>query len=506
MLDSGYKLGDKTSDSQRGDNWFNRRLERSTKPQGNWKWLIFSVVALLAASLAVFLSMEIRSWLLVLILGIPVIIFSLLRLSWGIGIITTLSFIAPALSRAGMDVYIYWLIDLDIALIAIGALFLPTGRKASFYWVNPVSIFLIIWIVFNLLLIMHQQTELLLWSREMRRIVLPVLLFWVAVQTFHDLKRVKQYIMLILILGCMGALYAFYQDYAGVAFMEQEGLSMDDSTFKQLYLGGRFGVHAFLESASIMGVLMLGLSVLAFTFAMGPWNKIKWISVGAFFLMAGAMSLSGATGAYIILPIGLLYLTFLSLDRYIAMIVLGLLLAGGAGMYVMNDTVITERVLASFGQLRSRSEGSTVEKKEILRKHIFNHPIGIGMEKEEINPYKLLKADNETGEIVEYRYEIENGYKQMALKKGWLGLSCFMIVCLTIFWVGIRGYFFARDIRVKNLHLAINAFVFVWILAQYFYPIIDKLPISIIFYTLVGIMISLQKIERIAVAKPLASV
>ncbi len=503
MLKSGYKL--ESNENARSGNFLWKQGKGDLLGKG-WVVILFPLIGLMTSLLAIYLVTRESSWMITVALGLPLLVISLIRIDWGLSIVTFLAFCAPGLSQTilGQNIYnlMYGLIGLLFIIVAYRIL----NEKKSIQWTHPLNLLVLVWFGYNIIIVLSSvawgqenvgESFIASWSQG-KQIIFPVLLFWIGLYALDDLKRILSYSQILILFSVVASLVGFYQEIVGEVTLSEHRVYTNPEVYQQFFADGRFRINSFMKTPFVFGIVLAGVFLLTTVKILGPWSSSLRITYGIFaFLLLIAMMLSGTLTAYAILLVGLLLYAFLSLKKNVVLLVGGILLLGSLYFSLAGNNNFTYKVSSVIHQVQSNPYGSLSDKDTLLREYIFSHPIGSGLGTVKNYSLEIL---NEVDEST-YTFPIKGGYLLMAIEQGWVGFLFFMSLSIAVFWTGIRGYFRSRDLRVRNLYLGFLLLVYVWIIAQYSGYLMQTFPASIVFFTISSIFIKLSQIEHTSMLK-----
>jgi len=501
MLKSGYKLESSDNEQTR------KRLYPNGEgnlPSKKWVLILFPLLGVVVSWIAVYLGMNGNSWGIALAIGLPVALLSLIRLNWGVMIITALAFCAPGLSNSMIGDYIYILIHSLTALLFF--LTLCNWRKypKSHHWTHILSLLIIVWLGYNMLILLSKGSILSTDTTGIgfkgwvsgKHILFSGLMFWIVLYNMDDLRRIILYSQALIVMGIIASIWGLYQEASGITMLNEKQIYVNPEVYQMYFLDGKFRIYSFMKTPFVFGVVLAGLALLAIVKSMGPWKLYPRIAYGVSALVfLSLIILSGTFTAFAIFPIGLLFFAFLSLRKNVLIWVGTFLVAMILYFTLSEENYFVYRVSSAIHQLDSPTSQQDSHLDTLLSRHIFKHPVGNGL-----GSVENYTFDIQQGEDI-YTFTVKGGYQQMVLEQGWVGFLFFISLTTGIFWVGVRGLFHSRDIRIRNLYISFLVLLYVWIIAQYSGSLLQNYPASIVYFTIAAILINLGNIEHTSLEK-----
>ena len=472
MLNSDFNLEEPKHKHSSGNLLKNINLGRFDK---RWELLIFPLICILASWLALSQTLQVNLWVLIGVITIPIAVTSLYRPDIGLLCLLSIAFVLPGLEKiAGLT---YARLSFDVLwMVNIVGTFLYLGRTGKLSQLkHPLGVAVAIWIVYNLILSgSHMGTDQQVFWGSIEKYVLPGFMLWVGMTALGDFKRIRLFTHFLLGLGVFVALYGWIQGFTGISMRESSELFANPSLYESYFVNGKFRIDSFFTTPSQLGMAMASLSVFAYVNLLGPWKKNYLISyLLALPVLVGAMVLSRTTSAYIVIGIGLLLFLSLTLKKHLLWSLLCLALVG-LGFYSLTSSYLSEHI---FPSAISHSQAF---------QHISSSAHLFGQST--THPSVGVIPGITPGEI--------GGYAQLLKETGWIGLSLFFGLLTMICWVGVKGFSKSIDVRVKNTYLVYLVSIVLWIIGNYFYPILTEIPISIVFILSAAVLVNLGEVEH----------
>ncbi|MEM6632192.1 MAG: hypothetical protein AAF694_21125 [Bacteroidota bacterium] len=454
-----------------------------------WELIVFPLICILASWLALSQTTQVNLWVLVGVIAIPISIASLLRPDIGLLSVISIAFLLPGLEEmAGLN---HLRIGFDVLLLVnvVGTLIYIYRHDVGAYWTHWLGIFVGLWMVYALVILgKFPDYFSMTFLGGIEQYVFPGLMFWVALYAMHDLKSIRLFTHFLLSIGVIVAIYGLLQKFIGTSTRTGSELLSDPALYASYYINGRFRIDSFFADPTLFGISMASLAVFAYVNLVGPWRKNNlaayMISLPIFI---SAMVFSRTASAYIVIGVGLLLFLLLSFKKHLVWGICGLFLVG-IGFFSLNHS---SEWMEQFTPVSIESASATSMSAAVAsasQMYLF----GEGYLKE-LSEGNSASIDN----IMLNSYK-RGGFDQIAWQLGWVGVAIFALLILMVFWIGIRGFAKSRDIRVRNSYLVYLVSVFVWVIANYYYPVLTQIPISIVFMVSAAILVKLGQIEHVS--------
>ncbi|MFQ3576671.1 MAG: O-antigen ligase family protein, partial [Cytophagales bacterium] len=293
------------------------------------------------------------------------------------------------------------------------------------------------------------------------------------------------------------ACYGVVQEFKGLHPIEENWVRADEGRFALYYNWGKFRKFSFFSDPMTYGITCAYTSVLCLVLALGPRH---WFWKGFYFfctlLMTVAMVFSGTRTAFVLLPIGVAFLTILTLNRtFIAFSVLFFGLGAGIIFSPIKslgpiDANALERIRSAFQPGDDPSFQVRIKNQAFIKPFILSHPIGaglgsIGVWGQRFSPWTPIA-----------NFPPDSGFVRIAVELGWIGLILYSYMLFEVMRLGIRNYHLIRDPIIKNTQAALLSCMFTLIVANYAQEAITMYPTSVIFYTAMALTTLMPKFDR----------
>lgn len=264
--------------------------------------------------------------------GLPAVIIILLALvglpiAYGIvffpkfGIITLLvsAYFIMWFTHMGFDYPFGTVIDV-IELLLILGFFIKQKKHPNWgIFKSSISVFILIWVLYNILQVANPIIESrLAWLYTIRSVAAVMIMYFVFVYHIRSPEFIKLIIKIWIGLTCVGAAYAFWQEFVGFLPFEEGFLNSDPKYRNLLFIAGRWRKFSIYSDPVAFSYNMVISSVLCIVMMLNQMKLWKRVVLGllAFFFI-WAMIFSGTRGAYVLIPAALGLLVILKLNRTI---------------------------------------------------------------------------------------------------------------------------------------------------------------------------------------------
>ncbi len=433
--------------------------------------------------------------LIALVVGVPVLFGVLFNLHFGI-ILTLLAAFFVLWFKKFLPQALPLGISIDILiLVMFFGMFIKQIQVRDWGFVkNPISIFLLVWITYNVLMVANPVAESRqAWSYSVRAMAGVTVLYYIAVFAFDNIRVIENVIKILIALSLLAALYGLYQEFIGLPGFEMNWLRSDPRLYKLVYQWGKIRVFSFIADPSTFGILMAYMGIFSIALATGPYTagkRIILLASGA--IMLFAMAFTGTRTAFVLLPAGLAFFAALTLQRHIVAGLVFFLMMGGLFVMMPTSNPTIYRMQSAFKPQKDASMNTRLTNQEKIQPFIQSHPIGGGLGStgsfgRRFTPGSMLA-----------NFPPDSGFVRVAVELGWVGLLIYCALLFVIMRTGIRNYVRVYNKKIRAYYVALLVMLFAMILSNYPQDAIIQLPTSIIFYITLAALVKLKDFDKSA--------
>ncbi len=439
---------------------------------------------------------------LVIVIGLPITIYSMINLKFGIISLLIFSYFL-GFNRFIKDVPLGVVMDVLLIVMLIGLLVEKWKKNDYSAARNPISYVVWIWIVYNLLEFFNPMASRQVWIYVIRGIALLMIYYFIVLHATDNLKFLKTVLNIWLVLTLLGALYGLFQEFNGLTQAEKEWVARDEFRFNLIFNWGRYRVFSFFTDPTIFGILMAYTGLFCIALLPGPfkiWYKIFLGSCACIMLLA--MVYAGTRTAYAMIPAGLLFFALLTLQRR-TLIICGIIGSIGAGIIFSDvrsvgpflSTSNLERIRSAFKPSEDASFRVREKSQAFIKPFIQAHPFGAGLGSIGIWSARF------TPDSPLAKFAPDSGYVRVAVELGWMGLVVYCVFFFVILLVGIRNYYRMKDPLLKTYMAALLGVVFSIVVANYPQEALIQAPTILIFYIIMAFIVKLKKLDEEIIKK-----
>jgi putative inorganic carbon (HCO3(-)) transporter len=371
------------------------------------------------------------------------------------------------------------------------------SRFKSFYKIPVVQYFFIVIFCFNLLETFNPgtrgQSEIIPIARKFMDFFVA---FFGAYMLIDTTEKVRKFSNILLFAAGTSALYGCIQEWHGYYSWDLEQIMSDPHAFALLFVNGELRKYGSMADPSEYGLLMAACTL--YFFILGIFEKNKgmraWYLIGAFFMFL-AVGYSGTRTAYATLVVGLAFFILLNFQRPA---VRGLsILAVGAFLLLMygpgESSAPIRRFRTTFQGSKDESYKVRVEARAYIQPFILSHPFGGGLGT--TNGSSRDKDNDHSGNPLT-GFQTDGSYVLKATETGYVGLILVCILYFQIMFIGIKGYFRARDPVIKVYYSACLSAIFSLYVGEYTQNAVGGVSDSLFYFPAIAIMLNLKSMDK----------
>jgi len=476
---------------------------RTSRQQGYVKKIlkspfVFLVLIVISIGLAFGLSIFGAAFgfiFLALIIGIPVTIYSMVNLKFGVICLLIFSYFL-GFNRFIKDVPLGVAMDILLCAMLLGLLVEKWKKNDYSASSNPISYVVWIWIIYNMLEFFNPMASRQVWIYVIRGIALLMMFYFIVLHATDNLKFLKTLINLWLVLTLLGALYGLFQEFHGLSQAEKDWVARDEFRFNLIFNWGRYRIFSFFTDPTIFGILMAYTGLFCIALLPGPfklWYKVFLCFCACTMLLA--MVYAGTRTAYAMIPAGLLFFALLTLQRR-TLVICGVIGAIGAGIIFSDvrsvgpflSTSNLERIRSAFKPSEDPSFKVREKSQAFIKPFIQSHPFGAGL--------GSIGSARFTPDSPLAKFAPDSGYVRVAVELGWIGLIVYCLFFSVILITGIRNYYRMNNPLLKTYLAALLGVVFSIVIANYPQEALIQAPTILIFYIIMAFIIKLKKLDE----------
>jgi hypothetical protein len=430
--------------------------------------------------------------ILIFIIGIPAIYAAVAYPKFGIIIILLVAFLINFASRlVPDDTPLGLIMDAMTYLLILGFFVKQKLEKNWAYFNNPISYFILIWLVYNLLEVLNPSaTSILAWVYTVRTVAFIMLMYFVFVFQIRSKDFIKLIFKVWLALDLLAALSAFQQENFGFFPFENAWLHADPLTFSLLFINGHIRKFGIFSDPVVFAFNMVTGSLLCLCFILGKikaYKKVILAIMMCFFLTV--MLYSATRSSYVLMPLGLIMMAILNFNRRVLIFVLigGVLTLGLIKVPTSNPSLA--RFQSAFRPSKDASYNVRAENQRRIKPYILSHPIGgglgsVGVWGQRFSPGSYLS-----------KFPPDSGYVRVAVEMGYLGLFIFCLFNFVVLYQGILYYYYIKDPELKTFCLAMLLIIFVLDFGNFPQQAFVQYPSNILIYLAMAIMVVCMRLD-----------
>ncbi len=359
---------------------------------------------------------------------------------------------------------------------------------------SPIMYVILLWVCYLFVQGLNpNSTSVTAWLLSIRGVITYTLTYFVFIRLFDSFRDVKYFTICWLIIAFLAALYAFYQEFAGLPNYDLNWVRRSPKSIGLMFIRGRWRKWSFLSDPATFGMFMSYAGIFSLVVAIEIKSfrkKIVLFALSLVFLVA--MTYSGTRTATAMTVAGIALYGTLTIYRKNTIILgiatLATILAIIYTPYYGSATINSVR--STFSPSDDASFNVRVMNKERIQPYLRSHPIGGG-----INTTGAL-GESLAPEHPLAGFPPDSYYMSVALETGWIGLGICFLLFFVVLLVGITNYYRCNDPKIKTLYAAYVASFFALTIAGYAQESISQLPMRFAFYGCFALMDRLQYFDR----------
>ncbi|WP_069659962.1 O-antigen ligase family protein [Arcticibacter eurypsychrophilus] len=378
-----------------------------------------------------------------------------------------------------------------IEVLLILGFFIIQKKKSDWsLFKEPIGVIVLIWVGYNIMQIGNPAAESrLAWLYTIRAVAAVMLMYFIFSYNIRSLPFLKIILKLWLLLALFGAFYAFKQEFIGFSASEERALS--DPRVKALYfINGHWRKFSIFSDPVAFAYNMVAPALFCISMLFSPlktWKKLILSIMACIFLQA--MLFSGTRGAYVLVPVALVLLVIVNLNRNVIIVssigaVLFALL-----IFTPSSSPSIRRFQSAFQPSEDASFNVRKENQKRIQPFIQTHPLGGGLGATGVwgtrfSPHSMLA-----------KFPPDSGYVRAAVETGSIGLFLICTLMVIIIKTGINNFFSIKDLELRSYCLAMTIILFAFAVGNYPQEAIVQFPSNIYFYLFTAIITVTKRLD-----------
>lgn len=457
--------------------------------------ILLILMAVLSLSL-IYLSFKfgtgIAVVMILVVLGIPFIIHSVLNIQFGVKLAIIVSFFLIGAMRLIENFPLGILNDVMISLLFISMFLRQITEKDWKFAKNPISYMILVWFLYVTIEAVNPNAgSRLAWVYTIRGMAGTMVMFFIISYAIKDVKFVKSLLSLWLILSFLAMLYGLSQEYIGLTPFDEKWIYEEEARVKLLFVMAHLRKFSFLADPAVFGFLMAYTGILSIILSFAVERKfLKYALIVNGALMFLAMIYSGTRAAYIVIPAGAVFYVLLTLNKKAIAGVVILVIGMIAVINMPSNDPNIVRFQTAFFPERDPSYNVRAQNQKFIQPYIQSNPIGGG-----------LGSTGEWGKRFSPNSPLANfppdsGFVRIAVELGPVGLFLYLAMLFVVFLKGIKDYVRIKDKKLKNYSAALLTAVFCLVVANFPQQAIQQIPTSLFFFMAIAVINKLKDLDK----------
>ncbi len=457
-------------------------------------FILLSALAILIAVGIAYAGIVFGVLLILAIIALPLLYAIIAYPKFGIIVLLIMSYMLFVLTQFGLDGPIGTIMDGLQVLLVLGMFVQLKKDKNWAIFKSPITWASLLWLGYNLIELLNPNAgSSMAWLYTVRPVAITTLTYFVFMYSINSVKYIRLIFKIWLVLTCIGAAYAFKQEYIGFSTHEQAYLATPGIADLLLINGHwrKFSIFSDPVAFAYNMVMPSIFCICMLTLDIKLWKKIVFGCLIGFFL--DAMLFSGTRGANVLIPAALGLFVVLKFNRRI---LIATILAAVFLVFLINVPTSNPnlyRFQTAFKPSNDDSYNLRKRNQKRIQPYIVSHVMGGGLGStgewgERFTPESYLA-----------HFPPDSGYIRVAVEDGWAGLLVFCLFMFVIIKTGINNYYLIEDKELKTYCLAMTLIVFAYNLANFPQEALVQFPSNILFYleaALINITLRLDIAQR----------
>jgi putative inorganic carbon (hco3(-)) transporter len=453
--------------------------------------LLFLISALIGIGIAKY-GMALGVIILVVAVAIPAVYGVVAYPRFGIIVFLVMAYLIMWFLRIGANFPLGTLMD-GMEGLFILSLFINQRKKKDWsIFKGPVTTMILVWIIYNIIEVANPAAESrMAWLYTVRSVAVVMFMYFIFVYYITTKKFIRIILKLWIGLALFAAVYAFKQEHFGFFGFEENYLHSNPVIENLLFIAGVWRKFSIFSDPVAFAYNMVSASLLCIGLLTGPISRLKKVTliVLVLFFLVNMLS-SGTRGAFVLIPVALLFLAVLKYNKKVLAIV------GIAGVFIAILIFIptSNPTLYRFQSAFRPSEDASFNVRTINQKriqpYILSHPLGGGLGAtggwgQRFAPNSFLA-----------NFPPDSGYVRVAVELGWVGLLIFCILMFTILKTGINNYYQIKDPELKSYCLACVLIIFALNIGNYPQEALVQFPSNVYFYLVLALIAVTMRLDK----------
>lgn len=465
-------------------------LKTLGKPAG---FIILLAISILFAYVVRSAQIKGAALIFIALLG-PIIAFAVIaKPKFGITVLLIASYLIMWILRMNLINFpLGTVMDGILALLIIGLFVQLKYRPDWSFLSNPISVMIIIWILYNFILVANPVAQSkMAWIYTIRSMAIVMLTYFIFSYNIRDIKFIRLIIKLWLGLSVFAGLFGYKQQFIGFFGYEEAYLYSDPLIRDLLFINGVWRKFSIFSDPTAFSYNMILSALLCVGLMFGTVSKIKKAILGCMILFfITNMLFSGTRSAYVLLPAAMIMLTILVFNKKILIITAAAAMLMAVLIFIPTSNPVLYRFQSAFKPSDDASFNVRARNQKMIQPYILSHPIGGGL-----GSTGVWGAKFSPGSFLA-SFPPDSGYVRVAVEMGWIGLFLFCTLLFIILKTGINNYFAIEDPELKSYCLAMVLIVYALTIGNYPQEAITQYPLNVYFFLVAALINATYQLDK----------
>ncbi len=460
------------------------------KPAG---FAILLLISILFAYVVKTAEIKGATFILILIIGPPIAFAVVAKPRFGITILLISAYFIMWILRMNLTTFpLGTVMDGLLALLILGFFIQQKYRADWSFLGNPISIMIIIWIIYNFILVANPvAASKMAWLYTIRSLAIIMLTYFIFSFHIRDISFMRLIIKLWLALSVFAGLFGFKQQFIGFFGYEEAYLYSDPLIMDLLFINGQWRKFSIFSDPTVFSYNMILSSLLCLGLMFSPISKVKKAFLGFLILFfITNMLFSGTRSAYVLIPASLIMLTIMIFNRQIMIFMAAASLMMAVIIFIPTSNPVLYRFQSAFKPSDDASFNVRARNQKMIQPYIWSHPLGGGL-----GSTGVWGAKFSPGSFLA-SFPPDSGYVRVAVEMGWIGLFLFCGLLFIILKTGINNYFAIEDPELKSYCLAMVLIVYAITIGNYPQEAITQYPLNVYFFLVAALINATYRLDK----------
>jgi hypothetical protein len=301
------------------------------------------------------------------------------------------------------------------------------------------------------------------WRLAVRANLTILLVYFVTIFLFKDLKFVRYLLYAWIFVASVGASIACYQQWYGLPSYMIHYITSDPLRYALIFVEGQFRKFPLFNDPASFGMFMASTFLISFVYIFKAQRlREKLLYILACVLMFLATAYSGTRTGFVMIIAGLVLFALMTINSKKTLL---LVLVATLSFVVLVFGPFYGN--ATLNRLRSTfdSDDASLNVRDVnrayIQPYIYEHPFGGGVMTSDVSGEKFNPGHELAG------FPPDSGYLLAAIELGWIGFILIILRFAIVLVFGVSHYFRSNNKEIRWYYLMLTVFIFSLAIANY---------------------------------------